>query len=61
MKPIYTDEANEELEHVMNQNFNLIGMGGTPIRNCGNEAYQAIYNLTLKLPDAAGKTSVPKF
>lgn len=45
----------------MNQNFNLIGMGGTPIRNCGNEAYQAIYNLTLKLPDAAGKTSVPKF
>lgn len=54
-------EANEELERVMKANFNFIGLGGTPIRNAGNEAFQSLYNMTLLLPDAKGKTSTPTF
>ena len=60
IKPIYTDEANAELDKVMHANFNMIDMGGKPIRNPGNEAYQSLYNLTLRLPSTTG-TSVPKF
>ena len=60
IRPVYTNESNEELEKVMNSNFNLIGMGGKPIRNPGNEAFQALYNMTLVLPDAKG-LSTPEF
>lgn len=60
VRPVYTNESNEELEKVMNSNFNLIGMGGKPIRNPGNEAFQALYNMTLVLPDAKG-LSTPEF
>ena len=58
--PIYSEEANAELEKTLNSNFNLINMGGTPIRNPGNEAYQSMYNMTLLLPDAKG-VSAPVF
>ena len=58
--PIYSVEANEECESVMSSKFNFINLGGTPIRTPGNEAYQAIYNLTLHLPDTKG-TSTPVF
>lgn len=58
--PIYSVEANEEVERVLNANYNLINMGGTPIRTPGNEAYQAMYNMTLVLPDAKG-LSAPVF
>ena len=61
VKGIYSVEANEELERVMKANFNFIGLGGTPIRNSGNEAFQSLYNMTLLLPDAKGKTSTPTF
>ena len=44
----------------MKANSNLINMGGKPIRIPGNEAYQSLYNLTLRLPSTTG-TSVPKF
>lgn len=44
----------------MNANYNLINMGGTPIRVPGNEAYQAMYNMTLVLSDAKG-LSAPVF
>ena len=60
IKPIYTDEANAELDKVMHSNFNMVDMGGKPIRNPGNEAYQSLYNLTLRLPTTTG-TSIPKF
>ena len=59
-KPVYSEEANAELEKTMNSNFNLINMGGTPIRTPGNEAYQSMYNMTLLLPDAKG-VSTPVF
>lgn len=54
IRPIYTVEANEEMEQTMRSNFNFINMGGKPIRNPGNEAYQSIYNMTLLLKDAKG-------
>ena len=61
IKPIYTVEANEEADRVMNANFNLINMGAVPNRKPGNEAYQSIYNMTLLLKDSDGKTSYPVF
>lgn len=61
VKPIYTVEANEEAEKTMQANYNFINMGATPNRKPGNEAYQAMYNMTLVLSDAAGKTSYPVF
>lgn len=57
VKPIYSEEANAEIEKTMNANYNLINMGGSPIRVPGNEAYQAMYNMTLILPDAKGISS----
>lgn len=61
IKPIYTVEANEEIERVMQANYNFINMGASPIRNPGNEAYQSMYNMTLVLPDMIDKTSAPVF
>lgn len=58
---IYSVEANEEAEKTMKSNFNLIGLGGTPIRNAGNEAFQAIYNMTLVLPDGEKELDIPVF
>ena len=42
------------MEKTIRSNFNFINMGGKPIRNPGNEAYQSIYNMTLLLKDAKG-------
>ena len=58
---LYSIEANEEAEKNMNSMINLIGIGGTPVRNAGNEAFQALYNLTLSLPDADKKLETPVF
>ena len=58
---LYSIEANEEAERVMKSKFNLIGLGGTPIREAGNEAFQALYSLTLVLPDAKDKIQTPTF
>lgn len=60
-KGIYSVEANEELERVMNSNFNYIDLGGQPIRTAGKEAFQSIYNLTLSLSDAKTKLQTPVF
>ena len=60
-KGIYSYEANEELEEIMNKKFNYINLGGTPIRTAGNEAFQSLYNLTLCLPEDESKMEVPTF
>ena len=54
-------EANEEAEEAMKANYNFINMGASPNRKPGNEAYQAMYNMTLVLPDSVDKTSYPVF
>lgn len=45
----------------MKANYNFINMGASPNRKPGNEAYQAMYNMTLVLPDSVDKTSYPVF
>lgn len=60
-KGIYSVEANEELDRVMNSNFNYIDLGGQPIRTAGKETFQSIYNLTLSLSDGKSKLQTPIF
>lgn len=60
IKPIYSVEANDELEEAMHSKYNFINMGGSPIRVPGNEACQSIFALTRHLPDAP-KAEEPVF
>lgn len=60
IKPIYTVEANEELEKAMKTKYNFINMGGSPIRVPGNEAIISIFALTRHLNDAP-KAEEPVF
>lgn len=61
VKGVFTREANEELDNVMKSNYNYINIGGKSIRSASNEAIQAMYNLTLVLPDDKTKLTTPKF
>lgn len=61
VKAAYTIEANEELRNHMNSNAQFITLGGTNGRTAGNEAIQAMYNLTLVLPDTKDKLTNPVF
>lgn len=47
----FSDEANKELREYTNTNAQFITLSGTNGRKAGNEAIQAIYNLTLALPE----------
>ena len=58
---VFTKEANEEIEVIMNKNYNFIDTSGRGIRKSSNEAIQAMYNLTMVLPDDVGKLTKPKF
>lgn len=51
IKMAYSVEANEELQKYMNSNAQYITLSGTNGRIVEKEAAQAIYNLTLVLPD----------
>lgn len=51
----YTKEANAELENYMNSNKFFLNLGGINIRESSNEAIQAMYNLTLILPEDKAK------
>lgn len=55
IKGIFTTEANDELDRVMNSKYNFITSGNTGIRESSNEAIQSLYNLTLVLEDDAKK------
>ena len=61
LKIAFTKEANEELDRVMNSNFNFIDVGGRGVRKATNESVQAMYNMTLVLPEDKNKLSKPKF
>jgi hypothetical protein len=60
IKGIYTEEANEELNKVMNSKYNYITTANKGIRTTSNEGIQALYNLTLLLPADAGKLTPSK-
>ena len=51
VKMAYSVESNQELEKYMNSNAQFITLSGSNGRKADKEALQAIYNLTLVLPD----------
>ena len=51
VKSIYSTEANQELEKQLNSKIHYIALGGSNIMSVTNEGMQALYNLTLVLPD----------
>lgn len=59
-KPIYTIEANQELEKAANSIPNLIGMDGTSPRNVTKECIMMLYSLTHQ-PDPSYKRIDPVF
>lgn len=56
---VYSTEANKELAKFKDSNAQFITLSGTNGRIAGNEAIQAMYNLTLVLPKT--ELTDPKF
>ena len=59
VKLVYSVEANEELEKFKDSNGQFITLNGINGRKADKEAIQAMYNLTLVLPDT--KLTDPEF
>ena len=59
IKGVYTDEANAELKKQLATNIHFINLGGNPVISTSKESIQAIYAMTLTLPDT--KLSPVKF
>ena len=55
IKMAYSIEANQELSKYIDSKAQFITLGGNNGRTAGNEALQAMYNLTLILPDDVDK------
>ena len=60
-KGVFTKEANDECMKYINSKLNYIGMDGKNIRVTQNEAVQAVYTLTLSMPDDTNKLKDPVF
>ena len=61
VKACFTVEANEELKKYKDSNAQFITIGGDNGRVADKEAIQAMYNLTLVLPESKSKLTNPKF
>lgn len=59
VKSVFSIEANAELEKQLKSKAHYISLGGTNIMTASNEGLQALYNLTLVLPDT--KLTDPTF
>lgn len=59
IKGVYTDEANAELKKQLATNIHFINLGGNPVISTSKESIQAIYAMTLTLPET--KLSPVKF
>ena len=59
VKLVYSVEANEELKRFKDSNGQFITLNGINGRKADKEAIQAMYNLTLVLPDT--KLTDPEF
>ena len=59
IKGVYTDEANTELKKQLASNIHFINLGGNPVISTSKESIQALYAMTLTLPDT--KLSPVKF
>lgn len=55
----YSIEANEELKKHINSNGQFVALNGINGRTASGEAIQAMYNLTLVLPES--KLTDPEF
>ena len=55
VKGIYTNEANAELDRVMNSKYNYITTANKGIRTSSNEAIQSLYNLTFTVGEDESK------
>lgn len=51
LKGIFSEEANKELREFMNSKISYINFGGENVKVGTNETVQALYSLTLVLPD----------
>ena len=51
IKGVYTDEANAELKKQLASNIHFINLGGNPVISTSKESIQAIYAMTLTLPE----------
>lgn len=51
IKGVYTDEANAELKKQLETNIHFINLGGNPVISTAKEAIQAIYAMTLTMPE----------
>lgn len=59
IKGVYTDEANAELRKQLETNIHFINLGGTPVVSTSKESIQAIFAMTLVMPET--KLSPVKF
>lgn len=59
IKGVYTDEANAELKKQLASNIHFINLGGNPVISTSKESIQALYAMTLTLPET--KLSPVKF
>lgn len=57
----YSIEANDELHKAINAKIHYIGFGGINKMETSHEGAQAIYNITMNLPDDDGKFTDPEF
>lgn len=57
----YSIEANDELYKAINAKIHYIGFGGINKMETSHEGAQAIYNITMNLPDDEGKFTDPEF
>lgn len=61
IKVVFSDEANYELSQHLKSSLNYIDLGCNGVRKSSNEAIQAMYNLTMVLPEDINKLGEPKF
>ena len=60
IKGIYTEEANAELDKIMNSKYNFITTANKGIRVSSNEAIQSLFNLTMTLSSDGSKMTASK-
>ena len=60
LKGIYTEEANAELDRIMNSKYNFITTANKGIRTSSNEAIQSLFNLTMTLSSDGSKMTASK-
>jgi hypothetical protein len=60
-KSVFSIEANEELKKQLNSKAHYISLGGQNIMETTNEGMQAMYNLTMILPEDEKRLTKPVF